>query len=278
MDKIEKIKGWVARDDDGTLAIHYEKPRRVCYYNNEIVLDGTPWVWENEAGYGLLPVKIFPDLKWEDEPLEVELAIKRISTLSEEPNKSLEEAAEISFDEADALAKDYVNFLAKGLTENYPRPIGPHWFSEYAKKRFIAGAKWGAEHLRDTTKMIDKSLEEAAEEYTQKMLESWRFDSTGCRPPRESFKAGAEWQAEKCDEETSKLLYAERQTAYINGWDDHKQQMLKDAFVADYVAVDDGRIELEGDPLPCLNPIILLPYPQFQPGDRVKVIVLKEED
>lgn len=40
----------------------------------------------------------------------------------------------------------------------------------------------------------DKSLEEAAEEYTQKMLESWRFDSTGCRPPRESFIAGAEWQ------------------------------------------------------------------------------------
>ena len=38
-------------------------------------------------------------------------------------------------------------------------------------------------------------LEEAAEEYTQKMLESWRFDSTGCRPPRESFIAGALWQA-----------------------------------------------------------------------------------
>ena len=49
MNKIEKIEGWVARDDDGTLAIHYEKPRRVCYSENEIVFDGTPWAWENEA-------------------------------------------------------------------------------------------------------------------------------------------------------------------------------------------------------------------------------------
>lgn len=97
MDKIEKVKGWVARDDDGTLAIHYEKPRRVCYPNGNIMPDGTPWVWENEAGYGLLPVKIFPDLKWEDEPLEVELTIKRVSTISEEPNKSLEEEVKSYF-------------------------------------------------------------------------------------------------------------------------------------------------------------------------------------
>lgn len=94
-----------------------------------------------------------------------------------------------------------------------------------------------------------ESLEEAAEGYTQKMLESWRFDSTGCRPPRESFKAGAEWQ---------------------------KSQMLKDAFVDSYV-VHDGRIELGGNPLPCLNPIILLPYPQFKPDDKVRVIIVKED-
>lgn len=110
-------------------------------------------------------------------------------------------------------------------------------------------AEWGAEHLRDSTKMIDKSLEEAAEEYTQKMLESWRFDSTGCRPLREPFIAGAEWQ---------------------------KEQMMKDAYVESKI-VEDGRIELEGDPLPCLNPIILLPYPQFQPGDKVRIIIVKED-
>lgn len=110
-------------------------------------------------------------------------------------------------------------------------------------------AEWGAEHLRDSTKMIDKSLEEAAEEYTQKMLESWKFDSTGLRPLREPFKAGAEWQ---------------------------KEQMMKDAYVESLI-VEDGRIELGGDPLPCLNPIILLPYPQFQPDDKVRIIIVKED-
>lgn len=56
-----------------------------------------------------------------------------------------------------------------------------------------------------------------------------------------------------------------------------KAKMMKKAFVDNYV-VDDGRIELEGMPLPCLNPIILLTYPQFQPGDKVKIIVVKEEE
>lgn len=61
--------------------------------------------------------------------------------------KDLEEAAEISFDEAYALTEDYMDFLAKGLKENQPRPIGPHWFCEYAKNRFIAGAKWDREKI-----------------------------------------------------------------------------------------------------------------------------------
>lgn len=141
MDKIEKIKGWVARDDDGTLAIHYEKPRRVCYYNNEIVSDGTPWVWENEAGYGLLPVKIFPDLKWEDEPLEVELTIKRVSTLSEEPDKSLEEAAwDCVLDSVD------VN-----------NPVLLPKYKELLTYLFIAGAEWQKEQmLKDAVEVTVK--------------------------------------------------------------------------------------------------------------------------
>lgn len=71
---------------------------------------------------------------------------------SEEPDKILGEAAEISFDEAKSLTEDYRDFLAKGLTENQPRPIGPHWFCEYAKKRFIAGAEWQKE--QDTRDMV----------------------------------------------------------------------------------------------------------------------------
>lgn len=74
--------------------------------------------------------------------------IDLIDSLPEEkPSDDLEEAAEISFDEAYALTEDYRDFLAKGLTENKPRPIGPHWFCEYAKKRFIAGAEWQKRHF-----------------------------------------------------------------------------------------------------------------------------------
>ena len=62
-------------------------------------------------------------------------------------SEDLEEAAEISFDEARALTEGYLYFLAKGLKENHPRPIGPHWFCEYAKNRFIAGAKWQKEQM-----------------------------------------------------------------------------------------------------------------------------------
>lgn len=90
-----------------------------------------------------------------------------INTLSkqqvEEPvSDVLEEAAEISFDEAKSLTEDYMDFLAKGLTENRPRPIGPHWFCEYAKNRFIAGAKWQEDHtpLPEDTVLFQNGVEE----------------------------------------------------------------------------------------------------------------------
>ena len=56
-----------------------------------------------------------------------------------------------------------------------------------------------------------------------------------------------------------------------------KEQMMKEAYIESRI-VDDGRMEIEGNPLPCLNPIILLPYPQFKPGDRVRIIIIKEDN
>ena len=92
----------------------------------------------------------------------------------------------------------------------------------------------------------DKSMEEAAYKYS---LES-RPSVYGQVDVIDAFEAGAKWQ---------------------------KEQMLKDAFVDNYV-VHDGRIELEGDPLPSLDPILILPYPQFKPGDKVRIVVLKAEE
>lgn len=94
----------------------------------------------------------------------------------------------------------------------------------------------------------DKSLEEEANDYCS-LYYDWDNEQER-KSVVATFKAGAEWQ---------------------------KSQMLKDAYVESQI-VEDGRIELGGDPLPCLNPIILLPYPQFKLYDKVRIIVLKEEE
>ena len=60
----KKIKGWVARDKDGSITLYEDKPFR----------DGEIWKgcsWKSSGIYDLF----FPDLKWEDEPVEVELSI-----------------------------------------------------------------------------------------------------------------------------------------------------------------------------------------------------------
>lgn len=88
-------------------------------------------------------------------------ALSEESGSSEIPN-DLDEAATITLDEAEGVADEYTDFLAKGLTENQPRPIGPHWFCEYAKNRFIAGAKWQADHapLPEDTALFNKGVAE----------------------------------------------------------------------------------------------------------------------
>ena len=99
----------------------------------------------------------------------------------------------------------------------------------------------------------DKSLEEAAEKWCKENGRGFVLRDKSAYYIGETlpaFKAGSEWQ---------------------------KSQMLKDAYAESQI-VEDGRIELGGNPLPCLNPIILLPYPQFEPGDKVRIVVLKEEE
>lgn len=66
------LKGWVARDSvedafNGCgLILHCKKPWR------------TGGEWSNQTIAMHLPWNMFPDLKWEDEPIEVELTIKSL--------------------------------------------------------------------------------------------------------------------------------------------------------------------------------------------------------
>ena len=67
------FKGYVGRDEDGSLAV----------YSGKIKHDEDMWVRdfaENEVDFGFLHLdeKKFPELKWEDEPLEVEITIRKV--------------------------------------------------------------------------------------------------------------------------------------------------------------------------------------------------------
>lgn len=60
---------WVARDKDGELVLYKGKPVR-SHSKDKWVSFGVNW--ENFT----IDESLFPDLKWEDEPIEVELTIK----------------------------------------------------------------------------------------------------------------------------------------------------------------------------------------------------------
>lgn len=59
------IKGWVARDANGIFVLYEDKPYR------------RKREWMDSQNLFLLDDELLPDLKWEDEPIEVELPIIR---------------------------------------------------------------------------------------------------------------------------------------------------------------------------------------------------------
>ena len=61
----DKIKTyWIARDQDGQVSIFASKPER-----NKV----GQWVSSDRKYYGTLPCFIVPKLKWENEPIQVEI-------------------------------------------------------------------------------------------------------------------------------------------------------------------------------------------------------------
>lgn len=64
------ICGWVARDKRGTICLYSECPERFNAPINE-------WGTDYPLQYYCLSKELFPDLTWDDDPIEVELIIKR---------------------------------------------------------------------------------------------------------------------------------------------------------------------------------------------------------
>jgi hypothetical protein len=61
-----KLKGWVARDKDGSTCLFSDEPRRIKGYGSGLRV------------YLLPPQDSFPSLSWEDEPIAVEIEIKEV--------------------------------------------------------------------------------------------------------------------------------------------------------------------------------------------------------
>ena len=72
-----KLKGWIARDENGDLHFFINKPNR---YNRRGVFEMYPGVWSlnefSETRTFPLSKEKFPDVKWADKPREVEITIR----------------------------------------------------------------------------------------------------------------------------------------------------------------------------------------------------------
>lgn len=62
----DTIKGWVARDENGQVWLYAQRPFR------------NHTVWTTDKGRYFIRIydTLFPSLRWEDEPIEVEIIIK----------------------------------------------------------------------------------------------------------------------------------------------------------------------------------------------------------
>lgn len=75
-ESLPKIRGWVARDKNGAVFFHREKPHREldCVWRTAWVMHPRP-----ELDHLRLPNALdIQELNWESEPIEVELLIRKV--------------------------------------------------------------------------------------------------------------------------------------------------------------------------------------------------------
>ena len=67
-----KIKGWVARDESGTLNLYMKKPELI--FSDAL----SKYYWRPVLERVPLKISLYPELKWKDKPIEVELTINPV--------------------------------------------------------------------------------------------------------------------------------------------------------------------------------------------------------
>ena len=169
---------------------------------------------------------------------------------------------------------EMMRMTKKQLIDHFYRLADPTRFQERTEPY---NPRYDEAYINEKIKKATKSWEGVDVDKFMDEMRGREVHSEALKEAAEEFAEG-EWDGAAVDTDGNPL-YAQDEIEYAfkAGAEWQKEQMMKEAFVDNYV-VDDGRIELEGMPLPCLNPIILLPYPQFQPGDKVKLCVFPKED
>ena len=86
MNKTVKVKGFVAVDNCGDKTIYNPLGRRVAFFPKRPVRDllTSSHYWAAHISpYDVIHLgyECFPELKWEDEPIEVELTIKKVNEI-----------------------------------------------------------------------------------------------------------------------------------------------------------------------------------------------------
>ena len=72
-ESLPKIRGWVARDKNGTLAFHTgAAPVRMKEFSSR------KEIWDNFGSGMNISKSMFTDLTWRDNPIEVELLIRKV--------------------------------------------------------------------------------------------------------------------------------------------------------------------------------------------------------
>jgi len=163
--------------------------------------------------------------------------------------------------------------IAEDLEEETPEPYTGKYDEAYIQEKIAKATKsWEGVNVdkmlaecRGYDEQPDKSLEEAAEEYTDG--KSWAKENYLTPYIREAFNAGAKWQKEQMEERWLK----DREGCFWDGVEEGKkvmkEQMMKGAV--------EGFIFQSADYYP--KELIARYEGDLKMGDKVKLIIVKED-
>lgn len=161
-----------------------------------------------------------------------------------------ESGCEIDFTtKSDDLEEEFHSWMRENCDDN-------GFFNQLELARHFA--EWGRNHFEDKSEMVSEDLDEAANQHSKQVFHGLLVEDNIT-----AFKAGAKWQKQK-DQETIELA---EDHAMLAGMNRMKEEMMENAIES---IVEDWCGDFPEVTIP-LNP------QDFKTGDKVKIIIVKEE-